>query len=147
MGQLSRTFQRNFVTLGRNAEKGRSRGPRAEYRASLTREAASRTFVIEAIRPGTVFAPVAVPYRLRAIPGRNQVMTATPRLPKGSVTAAACGAFVGWWATAVMRPYLRAIDPTGYSPIILICLFGGMVLFWYLHRCFKRGSEPSRDPS
>jgi hypothetical protein len=73
-------------------------------------------------------------------------MTATPRLPKGSspgcgtspraaIAAAACGAFAGWWAQAVVRPYLRAIDPVGYSPIILICLLGGMVLFWYLRRC------------
>ena len=93
------------------------------------------TIVIEAIRPAPVFAPVAVPDRPRAIPERNQVMTATPRLPKGSIASAACGAFVGWWATAVMRPFLRAIDPIGYSPIILICLLGGMVLFWYLRRC------------
>ena len=153
------------------------------------------TIVIEAIRPSTVFAPVAGPDRPRAIPGRNRVMTATPRaergdrqaagglppqteppgvfatevlgtcheltpgleernhpsrvaavarlvlpcanprLTKGSIASAACGAFAGWWATAVMRPSLRAIDPIGYSPIILICLLGGMVLFWYLRRC------------
>jgi hypothetical protein len=93
------------------------------------------TIVIESIRPSTVFTSVAVPDRPRVIPGRNQVMTATPRLPKGSIAAAACGAFAGWWAQAVVRPYLRAIDPIGYSPIILICLLGGMVLFWYLRRC------------
>jgi hypothetical protein len=61
-------------------------------------------------------------------------MTATPRLPKGSIALAACGAFAGWWATNVIRPSLRAIDPTGYSPMILVCLLGGMVLFWYLRR-------------
>ena len=147
MGQLSKPFQRDFVALGRNGEKGRFRGPRAGYRANLTSETASMTIVIEAIRPSTVFAPVAVPDGPRAIFGRNQFMTATPSLPKGSIAWAACGAFAGWWATVVMRPYLRAIDPIGYSPIILICLLGGMVLFWYLRRCFKRGSEPSRDPS
>jgi hypothetical protein len=74
-------------------------------------------------------------------------MTATSRLPKGNIVWAACGALVGWGATVVMRPYLRAIDPIGYSPIILICLLGGMVLFWYLLRCYKRGSEPSRGSS
>jgi hypothetical protein len=195
MGRLSGPFQRDSVTLKGSPEIGRFRGPRAGYPARLTIEAAPMTIVIGAIRPSTVFAPVAVPDRPRAIPGRNRVVTATPsaehgnrqaagglppqteppgvfatevlgtcheltpglearnqpsrvaavarlvlpcanpRLTKGSIAAAACGAFAGWWATAVMRPYLRAIDPVGYSPVILICLLGGMVLFWYLHRC------------
>ena len=46
------------------------------------------TIVIEAIRPSTVFAPVAGPDRPRAIPGRNRVMTATPRAERGDRQAA-----------------------------------------------------------
>ena len=52
-------------------------------------------------------------------------MIATTRLPKRSITPAVCGAFAGWWATAVVRPSLRAIDPTGCSPMILVFLLGG----------------------
>jgi hypothetical protein len=121
------------VTISATGAFGRI--ARAGYPARLTIEAASTTIVIEAIRPSAMVAPVTVSDRPRAIPGRNPVMTATPRLPKGSIPLAACGACTGWWATAAMRPYLRAIDPIGYSPIILICLLGGMVLFWYLRRC------------
>jgi hypothetical protein len=93
------------------------------------------TIVIEEIRPSAMFRSGDSTRSSTSNPREESSYDRYSCLPKGSIALAACGAFAGWWTTAVMRPYLRAIDPTGYSPIILICLLGGMVLFWYLRRC------------
>jgi hypothetical protein len=68
-------------------------------------------------------------------------MAALPRHLIENTASAAIGALAGWSITVAMMPYLRAIDPIGYTPILLIGVLGGVVLFRYIRRVLMRAAS------
>lgn len=49
-----------------------------------------------------------------------------------SVAFAIAGAITGWIGVTAAMPFIRQVDPLGLSPVILICVMGGIALGWYL---------------
>lgn len=50
----------------------------------------------------------------------------------GDIAATTLGALAGGLGTRALMPHLRAVDPLGYSPIVLIVAIGVGVLGLYL---------------
>jgi hypothetical protein len=56
-----------------------------------------------------------------------------------SIAFAVTGAITGWLGVTAAMPLIRQVDPLGLSPVILMCVTGGVALGWYL----RGRAEPS----